>query len=67
MQEVKMATIIHKSELVRRAIIYLDQLQLEKPCATKMELVEEASMRFNLGPADAADLERLFRERTAKK
>lgn len=57
-----MATIISENELVRRAIIYLDQRRQEKTTATRSELLDEAAMRFNLGPADAADLCRLFQD-----
>lgn len=58
-----MATIIHKNELVRRAIAWLDQQLAGDPHADALKLLDEAAMRFNLGPADAADLERLFKER----
>lgn len=62
-----MPAIIHKSELVRRAITWLDQCLAENPAKDWKRLVDEASMRFNLGPLDAADLERLFSERFIKK
>lgn len=58
-----MATIIQTSELVRRAVTWLDQRLAEKPGAEKNMLLDEAAMRFNLGPADAEALARLFRER----
>lgn len=56
-----MATIIHQNELLRRAVTWLDERHVEKPEATLAELLDEAGMRFNLGPADASNLERLFR------
>lgn len=60
-----MATIIHESELVRRAIEYIDQRLREEPNATKSALLDETAMRFNLGPLDAEALERVWRERFA--
>lgn len=56
-----MATIITDSELLRRAVTYLDRLVQEKPGKPLMPLLELTAMQFNLGPAAAADLERLFR------
>ena len=56
-----MPTIIHHSELVRRALIYLDEERLRCPEKQVTLLLDEAGMRFNLSPAEAADLERLFR------
>ena len=56
-----MPTIIHHSELVRRALIYLDEERQRRPEKQVTLLLDEAGMRFNLSPAEAADLERLFR------
>ncbi|MBD5646725.1 MAG: hypothetical protein HDQ89_03630 [Desulfovibrio sp.] len=56
-----MPTIIHHSELVRRALIYLDEAGMRCPEKQVTLLLDEAGMRFNLSPAEAADLERLFR------
>ena len=56
-----MPTIIHHSELVRRALLYLDEERLRCPEKQVTILLDEAGMRFNLSPAEAADLERLFR------
>lgn len=55
-----MPTIIHHSELVRRALVYLDEERLRCPEKQVTLLLDEAGMRFNLSPAEAADLERLF-------
>lgn len=56
-----MPTIIHHSELVRRALVYLDGELARCPEKQVTILLDEAGMRFNLSPAEAADLERLFR------
>lgn len=58
-----MATVINQSELLRRAVVWLDARRQERPDAPLMDLLEETGMRFNLGPLDAANLERLFREK----
>lgn len=58
-----MATIIDQSELLRRALRYLDERRSEAPELPIDALLDEAGMRFNLGPADAENLARLFRER----
>ena len=56
-----MPTIIHQSELVRRALIFLDEERGRCPEKQVAILLDEAGMRFNLSPAEAACLERLFR------
>lgn len=63
-----MPTIIHHSELVRRALIYLDGERERCPEKHLEVLLDEAGMRFNLTPAEAVALERLFRSpsRTAQ-
>lgn len=63
-----MPTIIHHSELVRRALIYLDGERERCPEKHLAALLDEAGMRFNLTPAEAVALERLFRNpsRTAQ-
>ena len=63
-----MPTIIHHSELVRRALIHLDGERERCPEKDLEALLDEAGMRFNLTPAEAVALERLFRDpsRTAK-
>ena len=56
-------TIIEHGELVRRALEYV----LDEPCghpdAPLFSLLDEAGMRFNLTPLDAAKLARLFSEK----
>lgn len=63
-----MPTIIHHSELVRRALVHLDGERERCPKKRLEALLDEVGMRFNLTPAEAVALERLFRDpsRTAK-
>ena len=61
-----MATIMPASELVRKAAAFIaeeKELHPEKKLST---LLDEAGMRFNLNPLDAASLERLFTEEKAQ-
>lgn len=62
-----MATVIHQSELLRRALTWLDNKRQEHPEITLPMLMDEAGMRFNLSPADADNLERLVKEHAAQK
>lgn len=62
-----MSELIEKNELVRRAAAYLEQLLLEKQNRRPASLLDDACMRFNLGPLDAMKLEQIFRERLATK
>lgn len=57
-----MPVIIHKSELVRRALVYLDDRRKECPEKSRAELMDEAGMKFNLSPVDAAALEHFILE-----
>ena len=61
-----MPTIIHHSELVRRALIFLDEERGRRPEKQIEALLDEAGMRFNLSPAEAGDLARLFRAASCK-
>ena len=56
-----MPTIIHHSELVRRALVYLDEERNRCPHKQVEILLDDAGMRFNLSPAEALELARLFR------
>ena len=56
-----MPTIIRHSELVRRALIYLNEERSRCPQKQVEILLDEAGMRFNLSPAEAMELERAFR------
>lgn len=57
-----MPTIIHHSELVRRALVFLDEERGRCPHKQVDVLLDEAGMRFNLSPVEARDLARLFRD-----
>lgn len=61
-----MATVVSQSELVRKAAEYLAEQRNLRPQASISSLLDEAGMRFNLTPLDAAALERLFREEQGK-
>lgn len=56
-----MSTIMPQSEMCKKAVAWIsDQLrETGKPLAG---LVEEAAMRFNLGPKDCEFLQRFFAE-----
>ena len=56
-----MPTIIRHSELVRRALVYLDEERSRCPQKQVELLLDEAGMRFNLSPTEAMELERAFR------
>jgi len=56
-----MATIMPQSELARKALAWISQERAEsgKPI---LRLIEEACVRFNLGPKDADYLQRQLTE-----
>lgn len=56
-----MSTIMPGSELVRRALVFLAEERCRSPQKSASALLDEAGMRFNLSPAEAAALERCFR------
>lgn len=57
-----MATIMPKSELAKKALVWICEAKedSDKPLDA---LIEEAAMRFNLGPADVEFLLRFFKEK----
>ncbi|MBQ9537399.1 MAG: hypothetical protein IJU79_06415 [Desulfovibrionaceae bacterium] len=55
-----MATIVSQSELVRKAAEYINEKLAQDPKANLSKLLDDAGMRFNLTPLDAASLERIF-------
>lgn len=59
-----MTTIISHSDLVRRAAAFIIDELKEAPSRSVDALVEEASVRFNLGPLDSEALLNLFRNGT---
>ncbi len=62
-----MATIMPASELVRRAAAWLAEQRALYPEKSLAALLDEAGMRFNLNPLDAAALGRLFDSKTQEK
>lgn len=57
-----MGTIMPASELLKRALAHLLDERAAHPQKPLAELVDDASMRFNLSPKDADALLRLLRE-----
>ena len=66
-KENSMATIMPASELVRRAAAWLAEQRALYPEKSLAALLDEAGMRFNLNPLDAAALGRLFDPATQEK
>ena len=54
------ATIMPSSELLRRAVVYIDEERRENPEKSLSQVIDEAGMRFNLSPLDSEALFRLF-------
>ena len=55
-------SLISRNELVRRAAAYIAEERAAHPEKALAVLLDEAGMRFNLTPLDAAALERIFQE-----
>jgi len=57
-----MTTVIPQCELTKRAIDWIceQSIPLDSPAARK-KAIEEAAMRFNLGPLEEEFLERFFK------
>ncbi|MDQ7835517.1 MAG: hypothetical protein RDU24_09065 [Humidesulfovibrio sp.] len=57
-----MTTVIPQCELTKRAIDWIceQNIPLDSPAARK-KAIEEAAMRFNLGPLEEEFLERFFK------
>jgi len=49
-----------QSELLRKAFAYVNDALKEQPEKSLHEHIDDAAMRFNLSPVDAASLLRLF-------
>ena len=61
-----MTTIMPQGELVRKAAAYLAEQRALHTGKSLSALLDEAGMRFNLTPLEAAALERLFRKEPPK-
>ncbi len=71
-ENLPMATIIEQSELVSRALVFLSEKCAENPDGDLAAMLDEAGMRFNLGPGDAAALKdfserKLWKEKNGPK
>ena len=55
-----MPTIMPSSELLRRAVVHIDEELRNNPEKRLDTLIDEASMRFNLSPLDSEALFRIF-------
>lgn len=62
-----MATVMPHNELVRKALLYIDERLAEVPGARVDALLDEAGARFNLSPLDSEALLSLFREAQKRK
>jgi hypothetical protein len=61
-----MTTVIPQSELTKRAITWICEHYgaMDNP-VTRRKAIEEAAVRFNLGPLEEEFLERFFKGETA--
>lgn len=59
-KEYSMPTVMPQSELLRRALQYVNDAKQDYPDKTLPQILDEAGMRFNLSPVDAEALYRLF-------
>lgn len=57
-----MTTIMPQSELTRKAIAWIDEIQQSEPKQLLATTLEEAAMRFNLGPKDVEFLNRFYKD-----
>ena len=62
-----MATIISQSELLRRAVTYVNDARGDNPKRALASILDEAAMRFNLSPLDGEALHRLFEQESTPK
>ena len=58
-----MSTIMPQSELLRQAIAWIGDALDEKPDRRVETVVDDAAMRFNLGPRDVEFLLRFFKDK----
>ena len=55
-----MSTIMPQSELLRRAVSFINDTQKDEPTKKLTDIIDDASMRFNLSPLDTEALQRIF-------
>ena len=58
-----MSTIMPQSELTRKAVAWICEKREECETLSLAALLEEAAMRFNLGPKDVEFLHRFYKEK----
>lgn len=61
-----MTTIMNHSELLRRALVFADEMHREKPDVSLDQVMDKAGERFNLSPMDSEALLHIFREAHAR-
>ena len=62
-----MSTVMPHSELLRRAVEWINDTRRDNPEKPLEQLIDEAGMRFNLSPVDCDGLRRLFAETDTQK
>lgn len=58
-----MTTIMPQSELTRKAVAWISEMQTGEPQKSLDALLEEAAVRFNLGPKDEEFLQRFYKDK----
>jgi hypothetical protein len=58
-----MTTIMPQSELTRKAVAWICEMQENSQEKSLSALLDEAAMRFNLGPKDVELLQRFFQDK----
>lgn len=57
-----MTTVMPTNDLTRKAIAWIDEAKADGTGKSLEQLMEEAAVRFNLGPRDEEFLHRFFKE-----
>jgi len=57
-----MTTIMPQSELTRKAVAWISEMLECKTDKSLVVLLEEAAVRFNLGPKDVEFLQRFYKD-----
>ncbi len=60
-----MAPILPQGENIRRAVKWISEERQSDPARPIARLIDEASVRFNLSPADGEFLHKFFKEQKA--
>ncbi len=60
-----MAPILPQGENIRRAVKWISEERQSDPARPIAKLIDEASVRFNLSPADGEFLHKFFKEQKA--